>query len=92
MLSVLILVVTGFGAFLVPVPPALLTYPLTVAFVILGYIAGDKFQHKMDDDPSEESVLNEMSAPMPYIQFQTLIIAIWLASGIFIWRLVQGVG
>lgn len=88
-LSALFLAVSALGAYIAPLPPAWIVYPSVPIVLFLGYIAGDKFQHKLDDDPAEESILKEMAAPMPWIQFQTLVVAIWLADAIFVWRIVH---
>lgn len=91
-LSALFLAFAALGAYVLPLPPAWIVYPSVPLVLFLGHIAGDKFQHKMDDDPAEESVLKEMTAPMPYIQFQTLVVALWVADAVFVWRIVQGGG
>lgn len=57
--------------------------------VVFGYIAGDRFQKKMNEGPHEENILEEMTHALPYVQLQTIVLAIWLAYGVFIWRILQ---
>jgi hypothetical protein len=88
-ISTLILALSTLMGILWIVSPNYLIYGTLPFALVVGGIAGSKFQHKMDNEPAESSVREEMTRLLPYIQFQTVVIGIWIIYGILIWRSLQ---
>lgn len=89
-MSFLILIIAFLIGILLPLPPDVLIYGSGAFFLVFGYMSGALFQKKMDNEPAKSSVMEEMSGTMPYVQFQAIIISIWMIYGIFIVRALRG--
>lgn len=88
--SVVILIAAVTGAVIVPLPPLWFVVVTGPVVLLLGYRAGDTLHKKIYGGPVGKSVMEEMNSLLPYNQLQAVILSVWVAYGVVIYRITQG--